>query len=69
MLGAYLRVSTQVDSSRACKCETRVEVTDSDIGYDNAELFTAVKSNWQKVQLNTDLLKRRTQVFIHNEKV
>ncbi len=23
-------------------------------------------SNWQKVQLNTDLLKRRSQVFIHN---
>ncbi len=22
-------------------------------------------SNWQKVQLNTDLLKQRTQVFIH----
>jgi hypothetical protein len=26
-------------------------------------------SNWQKVQLNIDLLKWRTQVFIHNETV
>jgi hypothetical protein len=25
--------------------------------------------NWQKVYLNTDLLKWRTRVFIHNEKV
>ncbi len=26
-------------------------------------------SNWQKVQLNTDLLKPRTQVFLHNANV